>query len=1031
MPIKTLRGDAIPVAKVVYYTPLGPIVPGTVFSLWCNGKAVTYKAITGDTPASVATAWAAAVAATTIPEFQEVLATAIGSSLSLVAVAAGVPFEITATSSGNLTVSETTLGHGGQNEVHKIALIGAYTGGNFTATWNFGAGNVTTGNIAYNATAAAVQAAIIALSGVGAGQCAVTGGPGPAAPWYVTFTGTLAGTAIAAGTINGAGLTGASSLTIAEVQPGVGLSNSIQYFDPAAQAGSFTLTFNGQTTTGLNANSSAAAVQAALQALSTIGAGNCAVYTATNTGNCPPNPYFVQFTGALAATNVPLLTWSTAFPGGTTGTTPPTQIQQGGQTTSQAWQFVSLGSFIGGTFRMSFNGKTTAAIPILFQGASATIATITAIQSALSALSSLAGVSVSVYGKSYTGWGIFYSDNAFLVGFSGLSTSAPAPLLSIDNSGLTGGAGPSTATVLATGQANVNEIQSVQVNAAGGTFTLTAGAQTTTAIAWNAVSGTVQTRVATDLSTTIVSCTVTGSGTPASPYLITVTSPANTTIALLTGNSGSLTGGTGTITETVAGSAGANEVQTITPAQGVNGGTLTLAFNGSSPTESLAWNATAGQVQSALRSLPTVNTVTVTGGSGAAWVVTWSLTQQFSPQPLIVADGSLLTGMFSAGITAATIQRSAGPLHWDDPTNWAPAGVPGYLDSVYLTTPQADCLYGLDQISTFQVASNVQQVAVSATGGTFTLTSGAQTTAAIAYNATAAQVGAAILAAFTTNALQCTVTGAGTAASPWVITVQGPQGASLPLLTANAGSLTGGAGTVTINAATFLVTGQFALVNGQTVSVTNAGGGLPTGLAVATAYYVSNSNRDTKTFQLAATSGGTPMAVTTVGTGTHTFGSRLNYLEVSSNWTQLLGLDYTNPAGYVEYRTRPLHIGVAAAGLMSINVGTGAGSGSQRINLDTDVDQVALKAITTGGELTPGVPPLLWRNASAVSTLEIVNGDVGVAIYPGESATLASPTKIRSGSLTLGPGATVGTIDQTGGKIVSNGATINGACVFS
>ena len=72
--------------------------------------------------------------------------------------------------------------------IYAVAL-GTPTAGNFTLTFG---GQVTTG-IAYNAAAAVVQAALAALSSVGAGNVTVMAGA--AGVYYVTFTGSLAGTA--------------------------------------------------------------------------------------------------------------------------------------------------------------------------------------------------------------------------------------------------------------------------------------------------------------------------------------------------------------------------------------------------------------------------------------------------------------------------------------------------------------------------------------------------------------------------------------------------------------------------------------------------------------------------------------------------------------------------------------------------------------------------------------------------------------------------------------------------------------------
>lgn len=73
----------------------------------------------------------------------------------------------------------TQVAVAGKPEVHKITLDNA-TGGTYTLTNNFGAGNETTAAIAYNATAAAVESAIEALVSVAAADIAVygnTGGP--------------------------------------------------------------------------------------------------------------------------------------------------------------------------------------------------------------------------------------------------------------------------------------------------------------------------------------------------------------------------------------------------------------------------------------------------------------------------------------------------------------------------------------------------------------------------------------------------------------------------------------------------------------------------------------------------------------------------------------------------------------------------------------------------------------------------------------------------------------------------------------
>lgn len=87
----------------------------------------------------------------------------------------------------------------------------------------------------------------------------------------------------------------------------------------APSAGTFTLTYKGQTTTAIAYNATSSAVQTALQALSTIGAGNA---TVSGTG-----PYIVNFAGALATDTTAMTGNGTGLTGGTFTVT-QTQVYQ-------------------------------------------------------------------------------------------------------------------------------------------------------------------------------------------------------------------------------------------------------------------------------------------------------------------------------------------------------------------------------------------------------------------------------------------------------------------------------------------------------------------------------------------------------------------------------------------------------------------------------------------------------------------------------------------------------------------------------
>jgi hypothetical protein len=101
------------------------------------------------------------------------------------------------------------------NEVESIRVNA--TGGTFTITY---AGN-TTAPIAYNASAAEVQAALELLPGIAPGDITVVGGPGGEHPYTLLFGGKLAETSIQPVTTDRSGLTGGKMLaSVVVLRPG-------------------------------------------------------------------------------------------------------------------------------------------------------------------------------------------------------------------------------------------------------------------------------------------------------------------------------------------------------------------------------------------------------------------------------------------------------------------------------------------------------------------------------------------------------------------------------------------------------------------------------------------------------------------------------------------------------------------------------------------------------------------------------------------------------------------------------------------
>lgn len=90
--------------------------------------------------------------------------------------------------------------------------------------------------------------------------------------------------------------------------------------------GTYTLTFNGQTTAAIPYNATAAQVRTALEALSNIGAGN----VTTSGGPHPGTAVNVTFVGALANTNVAQMTATGSLSGGSTPAVAVTTATAGG-----------------------------------------------------------------------------------------------------------------------------------------------------------------------------------------------------------------------------------------------------------------------------------------------------------------------------------------------------------------------------------------------------------------------------------------------------------------------------------------------------------------------------------------------------------------------------------------------------------------------------------------------------------------------------------------------------------------------------
>lgn len=103
--------------------------------------------------------------------------------------------------------------------------------------------------------------------------------------------------------LNVGSLVGCHAIDVRTVVEARASRNEVQQVSIATDpvGGTFTLSFQGQTTSALAYNASASTVQTALLALSTIGSGNCQV------SGVAGGPWLVEMRGSLAATDLPLM----------------------------------------------------------------------------------------------------------------------------------------------------------------------------------------------------------------------------------------------------------------------------------------------------------------------------------------------------------------------------------------------------------------------------------------------------------------------------------------------------------------------------------------------------------------------------------------------------------------------------------------------------------------------------------------------------------------------------------------------------
>ena len=244
----------------------------------------------------------------------------------------------------------------GNNEVQTLTLATAGTlGGTYTVAF----GGVTSAAIAFNATAATVQTALEAMASIGAGNVAVTGTTPTASGGVLTLTfQNLLGYAdVPLATLGVGSLTGnsASAITLATAGTSSNQGTSTLLgvtIGGTSLGGTFTLTYGGVTSAAIAYNATNAQVQAALDAMSSLGVGSAIVLPATaSTLGASGGTFLVQFAGAKAQAVTTTMTGSNAGLTGSSPTVTITTIIAGVAPTSVGlWKAYSAGATDGSQF---------------------------------------------------------------------------------------------------------------------------------------------------------------------------------------------------------------------------------------------------------------------------------------------------------------------------------------------------------------------------------------------------------------------------------------------------------------------------------------------------------------------------------------------------------------------------------------------------------------------------------------------------------------------------------------------------------
>lgn len=725
MSTKVWLGGAAKKAQVDRVIVPRDVESGMVIRASIGYKSITYTVLSTDDRDDVVDAIVTKWNSSSKYEFAEVTAAVEYDDSYDEAVRTG-GITLTADSPGTPFVVSWSIGSSSGNERQTIELMGTVTGGTFTLTND----DQTTADLDFDATAAEVQAALEAISNIGAGNVSVAGDNGGS--YMIEFTGSLAETNVPPLSGDPSGLTGVNeqqTITLA-----------------TATGGTFILLFNGVESADLDFDATAAEVQAALEAMSNIGAGNASV------AGPDGGPWVITFQSGLGKSDQPLIEVDgTNLTGGLDAgiTTTQAGVDGGGNQRFVVWPsyyttsspkdgIVNLAgddSVTAGTFDLTFHrGNTITDIPY--------DVTVKELQALVDANTTSVKIYVLAGGSSGSGNAnarLSEGDNFVLMypsfnnpAFnSGSYLSASA---TIDSSSLTGGTFAAFYTEYGAEYGYVAD--HFTSDEYPKTYRLVFGGQSTGEIPFWATAGQIQAALEEIPAFTGNVTVLDNVGTGALFYFELTGSLANTASYIsFSGDRFQYTtpniyGGYNELIINVdrqwVGAAGTNETQQLSISGSPASGQFALNFEGEN-TDLLDYDSTAAEIQTALEGLSGISSgnVDCTGGPlpGTPIDIEFiGLLNSSNVSEIEIVGGGLVDETQSAGsppyinanttatpISHVTLTQSEGPNDWTTIHNWSTAELPVDGDKVYIIDNAYSILYGLDQASVTLAELHIEQ----------------------------------------------------------------------------------------------------------------------------------------------------------------------------------------------------------------------------------------------------------------------------------------------------------------------------------